>query len=113
MAFDDQGATSTSWLYPLTQADAQAYPKVRGLMKGFVDVQNGIDSKDANSLMTMLNGGSPEEMHALFRQLDTFGRYIHGTHCAGIAARGNPAIRLVVARFNDQLTEFEFPPTEA
>ncbi len=37
--------------------------------------------------------------------------YIHGTHCAGIAVRGNPAARLVVARFNDQLPELPFPPT--
>ena len=41
------------------------------------------------------------------------GFYVHGTHCAGIAARGNPAIRLVVARFDDQLPDFKFPPTEA
>jgi subtilisin family serine protease len=37
--------------------------------------------------------------------------YIHGTHCAGIAVRGNPAARLVVARFNDQLRDLPFPPT--
>jgi subtilisin family serine protease len=41
------------------------------------------------------------------------GFYSHGTHCAGIAVRGNPAARLVVARFNDQLTDFTFQPTEA
>jgi hypothetical protein len=38
--------------------------------------------------------------------------YVHGTYCAGIAVRGNPAGRLVVARFNDQLPDLPFPPTE-
>jgi hypothetical protein len=113
MAFDDQGAVSPSWLYPLTATDAQAYPKMRSFIKGFVDVQNGIDSPDANSLIKTLNTASPDEMHALYKQLGTISHYIHGTHCAGIAARGNPAIRLVVARFNDELPEFEFPPTDA
>jgi subtilisin family serine protease len=36
---------------------------------------------------------------------------VHGTHVAGIASRGNPAARLVVARFNDQLPDLPFQPT--
>jgi subtilisin family serine protease len=39
------------------------------------------------------------------------GFYVHGTHCAGIAVRGNAAARLVVARFNDQLPDLPFAPT--
>jgi len=39
------------------------------------------------------------------------GFYVHGTHCAGIAVRGNSAARLVVARFNDQLPDLPFAPT--
>jgi subtilisin family serine protease len=36
---------------------------------------------------------------------------MHGTHVAGIAVRGNPAARLVVAQFNDALPELPFVPT--
>jgi subtilisin family serine protease len=39
------------------------------------------------------------------------GFYLHGTHVAGIIARGNPAVRLVVARFDDQLPDLPFQPT--
>jgi hypothetical protein len=37
--------------------------------------------------------------------------YAHGTHVAGIAIRGNPAAKLVVFRFNDQLPKLTFAPT--
>jgi subtilisin family serine protease len=47
----------------------------------------------------------------LFEQLKVTGHYIHGTHVAGILVRGNPAARVVVARFNDQLPDLPFAPT--
>jgi subtilisin family serine protease len=41
-----------------------------------------------------------------------FGNFVHGTHVAGIALRGNPAAKLVVFRFNDNLSsELHFEPT--
>jgi subtilisin family serine protease len=51
-------------------------------------------------------------LHEYFDSEKVVGFYLHGTHCAGIAVRGNPAARLVVARFNDQLPDLPFPPTE-
>jgi subtilisin family serine protease len=38
-------------------------------------------------------------------------QYLHGTHVAGIAVRGNPAARIVVAQFYDSLAQMPFPPT--
>jgi subtilisin family serine protease len=49
----------------------------------------------------------------MFEANKVLSHYVHGTHCAGIAVRGNPAARLVVARFNDQLPDMPFAPTEA
>ena len=54
---------------------------------------------------------TPEQAHQRDELDKVLGFYIHGTHVAGIAARGNPAIRLVVARFDDQLPDLPFKPT--
>ena len=111
LAFDDQGSPSTTWLYPLTAEQQKAYPDFRGEIKGFLDLQNGIDSADAQTVQKKFSTLSPEQLHQMFELDNVLGFYIHGTHCAGIAVRGNPAARLVVARFNDQLPELPFPPT--
>ena len=111
LAFDDQGNPSTSWLYPLTPEQEKAYPDMRDQIKGFLDIEYGIDSPEADTLQKKVNTMSPEEMHQLFELNKVIGFYIHGTHCAGIAVRGNAAARLVVARFNDQLPDLPFPPS--
>jgi subtilisin family serine protease len=111
LAFDDQGGPSTTWLYPLSPEQQKAYPEFRSQIKGFLDLQNGIDSSDAQTTQKNFSTLSPDQLHQMFEFDNVLGFYIHGTHCAGIAVRGNPAARLVVARFNDQLPELPFPPT--
>jgi subtilisin family serine protease len=111
LAFDDQGSPSTTWLYPLTAEQQTAYPEFRGQIKGFLDLQNGIDSPDAQAMQEKFTTLSPDQLHQMFELDNVLSFYIHGTHCAGIAVRGNPAARLVVARFNDQVPELTFPPT--
>ena len=113
LAFNDDGTPSTHWTYTLTAAQKAAYPIFEQEIRGRVDLQNGIDSPDALAVQKAYRTMSPDEMHARqeFRKMLSF--YVHGTHCAGIAVRGNPAARLVVARFDDQLPDFRFQPTEA
>jgi subtilisin family serine protease len=111
LAFDDHGGPSKTWLYPLTPEQEKAYPAFRDQIKGFVDIENGIDSPEADTLQKKFSTLTPDQMHQLFELDKVIGFYIHGTHCAGIAVRGNPAARLVVARFNDQLPDLPFPPT--
>jgi subtilisin family serine protease len=111
LAFDDQGGPSSSWLYPLTPEQQKAYPGFRDDIKGFLDLQEGIDSPEAETLQKKFKTQTPEQLHQFFELRNIFAHYIHGTHCAGIAVRGNPAARLVVARFNDQLPELPFAPT--
>jgi subtilisin family serine protease len=111
LAFDDHGGPSTTWLYPLTDEQEKAYPEYRELIKGFMDIQYSIDSPEADAVQKKFDGLSADQMHEVFELNKVIGFYIHGTHCAGIAVRGNPAARLVVARFNDQLPDLPFPPT--
>jgi subtilisin family serine protease len=111
LAVDDQGNPSTTWLYPLTAEQQQAYPEFRDEVKGFLDLENSIDSPEAEAVQKKFSTMSPDQIHQLNEMEKVIGFYIHGTHCAGIAVRGNPAARLVVARFNDQLADLPFPPT--
>jgi subtilisin family serine protease len=112
LAFDDRGEPSTTWLYPLTTEQQKAYPAFREQIKGFLDIENGIDSPEADAAQKKFSTLSPDQMHQLFELNKVLGFYVHGTHCAGIAVRGNPAARLVVARFNDQLPDLSFAPTD-
>jgi subtilisin family serine protease len=112
VAYDEKGNPATGWLYPLTAEQEKAYPGFRDEIKGFLDLQNGIDSPEADGLQKKLKTLSADQLHEVFEAEKFVGFYIHGTHCAGIAVRGNPAARLVVARFDDQLADLPFPPTE-
>lgn len=111
LAFLDEGGPSETWLYPLTPAQEKAYPTFRDELKGRLDLENGIDSPEAQSLQEKMSTMTPDQMHERFELQKVVGFYVHGTHVAGIAARGNPAVRLVVARFNDQLPDLPFQPT--
>ena len=113
LAFNDDGSPSKAWTYTLTAAQKAAYPVFEQEIRGRVDLQNGIDSPDALAVQKAYRTMSPAEMHERQEFRKVLGFYVHGTHCAGIAVRGNPAARLVVARFDDQLPDFPFQPTEA
>jgi subtilisin family serine protease len=111
LAFDDGGDPSTTWLYPLTPEQEKAYPGFRALIQGRLDIENGIETPAADALQKKYATLSAEQIHQLFESDKVLGFYVHGTHCAGIAVRGNAAARLVVARFNDQLADLPFAPT--
>src|SRR5579862_950525 len=112
LAFEDSGAPSTMWLYPLTLEQQKAYPEIRDQIKGRLDIENGIDSPEAGQVRKKFSTLSPDELHRYFENQKVIGFYVHGTHCAGIAVRNNAAARLVVARFDDQLPDLPFAPTE-
>ena len=113
LAFDDNGNPSKSWTYPLNAAQKAAFPAFVQMTRGRIDLQNGVDSPDALAVQKKFRTMSPAQMHDMDEFDKVLGFYSHGTHCAGIAVRGNPAARLVVARFDDQLADFTFQPTEA
>ena len=111
LSYLDDGGVSHAWLYPLTDAQEKEYPNFRDELKGRLDVENGVDSSEAQMLQKKMSTYTPDQMHERAELQKVIGFYVHGTHVAGISARGNPAVRLVVARFNDQLPDLPFQPT--
>jgi subtilisin family serine protease len=111
LSYLDDGGVSHAWLYPLTDAQQKEYPNFRDELKGRLDLENGVDTPEAQELQRKMSTFTPDQMHERTELQKVLGYYVHGTHVAGISARGNPAVRLVVARFNDQLPDLPFQPT--
>jgi subtilisin family serine protease len=111
LAFDDNGNPSTSWLFPVTAAQHQHYQDYLADTKGRQDLGDGIDSQAARDVVKRASTQTVEQMRERESLEPVFDEYEHGTHVAGIAVHGNPAVRLVVARFNDSISSLPFQPT--
>lgn len=98
IAFDLLSMPELGDLQPLTDAQEARYPGMQDDMKGLSDLQNSIESPEADAVAARIANLKPEDTEDYFETLGLFGNYSHGTHVAGIAARGNPAIRLAYGR---------------
>jgi len=97
LAFDLHSNRVHGELYPLG-ADAARFPELRSQIKGLLDMEAGVDSPDATALQAKLSTLPQDQVKPFFEDLELFGNYIHGTHVAGIASKGNPFARLLIAR---------------
>jgi FtsP/CotA-like multicopper oxidase with cupredoxin domain len=96
IAFDLEAERSPDLLYvPEARQDQLA----RCPFKGFSDIQAGLDSPEADALRARLAAIQPAEVRDFLEFLNDCQAYVHGTHVAGIATRGNPGIRILGARF--------------
>jgi subtilisin family serine protease len=111
LAYDMHGDLYNGDLQPLTPEQKGAYSKVVQLEQGLSDVYSGVDSPAATEAKKTLSSMPPDQMAQFMKQANFLGQWMHGTHVAGIATRGNPAARIVVAQFYDSLPEIPFPPT--
>jgi len=98
IAFDLDSQRVPEILAPLDAAQREAYPRMRDKTKGILDLQASIDSRESQALKQELAALKPEQAGPFIESLNFFGNFTHGTHVAGIAAAGNPAVRLMAAR---------------
>jgi hypothetical protein len=97
IAYDFHAKRTTGELVPLGEAEGRM-PTVMQYMKGFMDVQAAVDSKEASELKRHLSSLSPEGVRGFLEDLSLAGNYAHGTHVAGLMLEGNPFAKLLVAR---------------
>jgi hypothetical protein len=70
----------------------------KGYVKGLSDLQENLDTPEAQAVKKKLSGLPQDQVKPFIEGVNLYSQYAHGTHVAGIAARGNPACRLLVAR---------------
>jgi subtilisin family serine protease len=112
IAFDLKGFPTHGELFPLTPEQKKEYPTMLAYLKGFSDLQSAIDSPEAAALRQKLAHMPASEVPSFIQNLELFSNYSHGTHVAGIAARGNPAIRLAVGRITFDWHNVPLPPSK-
>ena len=113
IGFDTHGALVAGDMQPLTAEQRAIYPKVLQLKQGQDDLHDNIDSLDASMARTFLSSLPPDQAASFTENMTYLEEWMHGTHVAGIAERGNPAARLVVVQFNDGIEYLPFEPTLA
>jgi subtilisin family serine protease len=112
IAFDLKGLPTNGYLLPLDDKQKAEFPGMVAELKGLSDLQLSIDSPEATAFKQKLSSMKPAEVPAFLEDIEFYINYSHGTHVAGIAARGNPAIRLAVGRITFEWHNIPLAPTE-
>lgn len=97
IAYTFEEERTPDMLYPLS-ASAEELTQMKVLTKGLFDILAGIGSQEAQSLRQYMTNLKPQDVGSFMETLGGFAHYNHGTHTAGIAACGNPAARILIAR---------------
>jgi hypothetical protein len=98
-------------LLPFDRKQQREYPEIAGFLKGFSDLQLSIDSPEATAVERKAVSLSPSAVPGFMESILFYEIYVHGTHVAGIAVRGNPAARIVVDRVTPDWKNIPTPPS--
>ena len=88
---------TTDLLIPTAELGANAEQN-KGYVKGLSDLQANLDTPDAQVIKKALASLPQDQVKPFIEGINHYAQYAHGTHVAGIAARGNPACQLLACR---------------
>lgn len=104
LAFDEQVYPIDDLLHRLGDLPGEM---PRCPFKGISDIIAGLDTPEAREVQQLMAGIDPARVATILESLSDCQSHIHGTHVAGIAAAGNPGIRLLTLR---QTQDIRIPP---
>jgi subtilisin family serine protease len=107
VAFGLDGEPVPGALFP-HDFDAAEEAEYRGHVKGLSDTRAGLDTPEATAFKSTAASLPPEAFREFVENVGQYNFLAHGTHVAGIAARDNPAARVMVGRFTSD--EYRLPP---
>ena len=112
LAFNLHSEREHGALYPLGDK-AGKYPEFLSQIKGLLDVEAAIDSKEATALKKKFQTLPQDQVKPFQENLEMFSNYSHGTHVAGIATAGNPFARILISRITFDYHVIPEKPTVA
>ena len=112
IAFDVLSHRTHGELIPLSPQELKDYPDFAKSMQSIGDIQSGNDTPAATAFKQKTAAMTPQQMRSFYDEMGIVDGYAHGTHVAGIAARGNPAIRLSYVRVTYDNGNPHMPPTD-
>lgn len=112
IAYDLDSNPVPELLLPLGEL-TMGRPELQRLMKGLEDAQSNVDSAEATELKHRMSSLAPDQVRPFLEEVAAYSHHSHGTHVAGIAAAGNPHVRLLASRLTFDHRMVPDPPTIA
>lgn len=110
IAYDISGNKVSEILFPIAEVNSN-YQQYEKYLKGLMDLQAMIKSEEADELKKYISALTPDEVNPFVENLGLYGNFSHGTHVAGIAAKGNPQAKILAARLTFPYENIPAPPT--
>jgi hypothetical protein len=98
IAIDVNGEHVSNTLLTIPPELAGEFKRIELIGRGQSELQAGLDTPATRQTIQFFRAGSAEEIQSVLNGLGWYGSYSHGTHVTGIAVKGNPAARVLVAR---------------